>query len=829
MFQAPCRGMEVDLFLEQTKELPVVRVSVRQLVEFVLRSGDLDNRRTPGAQKEAMQAGSRLHRKIQKKMGAGYRAEVSLKKAVREEEFALQVEGRADGIFSEPAGMVIDEIKCVYMDLNRLSEPDPIHLAQAKCYAYLYGDEHGAASMGVQITYCSIETEEIRRFRRDFSLEELSEWFGGLIHEYLKWARYLYHHKERRNQSLRDLSFPYPYRKGQKGLAAAVYRAIEKGEDLMIQAPTGIGKTLSTIFPSLKAMGEGMGDKLFYLTAKTITRSVAQEAFRVLREKEQLYFSTVTLTAKEKMCVLDVPDCNPVSCPAAKGHFDRVNDAVFEIIHQEFLITREKILEYARRFRVCPFEFCLDISSWVDGIICDYNYVFDPNVRLKRYFSEGNTGMEYLFLIDEAHNLVSRAREMYSAALVKEDLLSAKRVLKAQPDSAKASLALERCNRRLLALKRAGDEEGRLCRVHGTEYRLLEDVKLLALDLSAASEELDAYLNQHLEFADRDLVLDLYFRVRDFLYIHERMDDSWRIYCRLLGDGSFMVKLMCINPASSIRECLEQGRSALFFSATLLPIRYYKELLAGDQETLAVYADSPFPRENKLILTARDVSSAYKRRNSREYGKVAGYIREIVSGKKGNYMVFFPSYQYLEAVEQVFQEQEEKGEKPEFFRMVQGTNMSEEEREQFLAAFEVERDSSMAAFCVLGGIFSEGIDLTEEKLIGAIIVGTGLPQMNPEQEILREYFELPDGKGFAYAYQYPGMNKVLQAAGRVIRTAADRGIIALLDDRFLREDYLSLFPREWDRYTIVDSRNVGEAVRAFWEQDRAGAESTACP
>ena len=195
MFQAPCRGMEVDLFLEQTKELPVVRVSVRQLVEFVLRSGDLDNRRTPGAQKEAMQAGSRLHRKIQKKMGAGYRAEVSLKKAVREEEFALQVEGRADGIFSEPAGMVIDEIKCVYMDLNRLSEPDPIHLAQAKCYAYLYGDEHGAASMGVQITYCSIETEEIRRFRRDFSLEELSEWFGGLIHEYLKWARYLYHTK----------------------------------------------------------------------------------------------------------------------------------------------------------------------------------------------------------------------------------------------------------------------------------------------------------------------------------------------------------------------------------------------------------------------------------------------------------------------------------------------------------------------------------------------------------------------------------------------------------------------------------------------------------
>ena len=815
--------------MEQTKVSPAVRISVRQLVEFVLRSGDLDNRRTPGAQKEAMHAGSRLHRKIQKKMGAGYQAEVPLKKTVQEEEFALLVEGRADGIFSEPAGMVIDEIKCVYMNLNRLSEADPIHLAQAKCYAYLYGDTHGADTMGVQITYCSIENEEIRRFRRDYSMEELSEWFVGLIHEYLKWARYLYHHKERRNQSLKELIFPYSYRKGQKGLAAAVYRSIEKGENLLIQAPTGIGKTLSAIFPSLKAMGEGMGDKLFYLTAKTITRSVAQEAFRILREKEQLYFSTVTLTAKEKLCILDTPDCNPVSCPVARGHFDRVNDAVFEIIHQEFLITREKILEYASRFHVCPFEFSLDISSWVDGIICDYNYVFDPNVRLKRYFSEGNTGMEYLFLIDEAHNLVSRAREMYSAALVKEDLLGGKRILKGQPDSAKAVLALERCNRRLLAFKRAGDEEGRLCEVHGTEYRLLEDVKLLALDLSAACEELDTYLNQHLEFTDRDLVLDLYFRIRDFLYIHERMNDSWRIYCRLREDGSFMVKLMCINPASSIQECLEQGRSALFFSATLLPIRYYKELLAGNQDAPAVYADSPFPRENKLILTARDVSSAYRRRNSREYEKVAEYIRNIVSGKKGNYMVFFPSYQYLEAVEQVFLEQEEKGERAGFCRMVQGTNMSEEDREKFLAAFEEERKSSMAAFCVLGGIFSEGIDLAEERLIGAIIIGTGLPQMNPEQEILRQYFELSEGNGFAYAYQYPGMNKVLQAAGRVIRTATDRGIIALLDDRFLREDYLALFPREWDRYTIVDRRNVGKAVKEFWQRSGAEEEPTACP
>ena len=804
--------------MAKEKKDSLIRISVRDLVEFVLRSGDLDNRRTPGAKKEAMQAGSRLHRKIQKRMGAGYEPEVSLKGRVREEEFEILVEGRADGILKEPGGWVIDEIKCVYMDVNRLNEPDPLHLAQAKCYACFYARDHGEPAMGIQITYCAIETEEIRRFRQDFSAQELEEWFKGLVHEYLKWASYLYHHKRRRDESLRDLAFPYPYREGQKRLSGMVYRAIDQEQDLMIQAPTGVGKTLSVIFPSLKAMGHGMGDKLFYLTAKTITRSVAQEAFQVLRERSGLYFNTVTITAKEKLCILDQPECNPLACPVAKGHFDRVNDAVYDIIHCEEAITREKILEYGERFHVCPFEFCLDISSWTDGIICDYNYVFDPNVRLKRYFSEGGAGAEYLFLIDEAHNLVQRAREMYSASLIKEELLTARRALKNLPEAKKAAAAMERCNRRFLELKRADVSEGRLCQVHETQYRLLEDVKLLVLELSAMFQEMELLLNEMPEFTDRDLVLEFYFKVRDFLYVYERLDDSYRIYSRLLPDGSFMVKLMCINPAGAVQECLKQGRSALFFSATLLPIRYYKELLKGDQEAWAVYADSPFPRDHKLILTARDVSSAYKRRNEREYEKVADYIREIVAGRKGNYLVFFPSYQYLEAVETVFRHREEAGEPPGFALMIQEGSMDEAAREEFLSAFERQQEESMAAFCVLGGIFSEGIDLKEERLIGAIIVGTGLPQMNPEQEILREYFDQQEGKGFAYAYQYPGMNKVLQAAGRVIRTVSDRGIIALLDDRFLREDYLALFPREWDRYTIVDRQNVAQAVEDFWKQ-----------
>ena len=817
----------------EERSLSVIRISVRNLVEFVLRSGDLDNRRTAGAKKEAMQAGGRLHRKIQKRMGSEYRAEVSLKHTVDEEEFKLLVEGRADGVIEEAAGCVIDEIKCIYMDLKYLEDADPVHLAQAKCYAYFLACDRELAAMGVQITYCNIESEEVRRFRFDYSFEELEEWFLGLVHEYVKWARFQYLHGLRRQQSLKDLQFPYAYRDGQKGLAAAVYRSIDQGRNLFIQAPTGVGKTLSTVFPSLKAMGEGSGDKLFYLTAKSITRSVAEDAFRVMRDLQQLYFTTVTITAKEKLCVLDKPDCNPETCPVAKGHYDRVNDAVYDILHEEMGITRELVLEYAKRHNVCPFEFCLDITNWADGIICDYNYVFDPNVRLKRYFAEGSTPGEYLFLVDEAHNLVPRAREMFSAGLLKEDFLLVKRILKGKDGAERTVRQRERCNKELLNLKRAfaaeeGGEEGvRQRSVLGRDYQLLEDVNLLYLELSGLFSELEAFMNEHLEFGDRDLVLDFYFQVRDFLYVHDRLDDNYRIYSWLLEDGSFLVKLMCINPSVNLRECLDQGRSTLFFSATLLPIQYYKELRSGDQSEYAGYANSPFDSENRLIVAASDVSSIYRRRNRREYERVAGYIVEIVGARKGNYMVFCPSYQYLHAVEEVFVQLEERGELP-FAWISQSSHMREEEREEFLARFARPGDGrSLAALCVMGGIFSEGIDLKEEQLIGAIVIGTGLPQVNVEQEILREYFDEHGGQGFSYAYQYPGMNKVMQAAGRVIRTATDQGVIALLDDRFLKSDYQALFPREWERYTVVNRRNVRRAVADFWEH--LGNETPGAP
>lgn len=782
----------------------IIRISVRSLVEFVMRSGDIDNRRTAGAEKDAMQAGGRIHRKIQRRMGADYQAEVTMRHLVEEEEYQILIEGRADGVIRPAAGLVtIDEIKGVYRDIYRMEEPVPVHLAQALCYGYFYCFDHEEDRIVIQVTYCNLETEEIRRFQEEHTREELEVWFQGLIHEYVKWAQYLYRHELRRDEALRSLQFPYAYREGQKELAVSVYRAIRRGKNLFVQAPTGIGKTLSVVYPALKAIGEGLGEKLFYLTAKTITRSVAEECFALLGERE-LYFSTVTITAKEKICPMEKTECNPDACPYARGHFDRVNDAVYDIIHQEMAITRDKVEAYAEKYQVCPFEFCLDITDWVDGVICDYNYVFDPDARLKRYFSEGVSG-SYLFLVDEAHNLVGRAREMFSARLVKEDFLAVKRILKGK--SRKVERGLERCNRSLLDYKR--DCGG---------YQVLENCSAFAVQAMTLFGELEAFLEEEKEFPDREVVLNFYFDLRHFLNMHEGMDDHYRVYTEFLPDGSFCLRLFCIDPSRCLAQCLEKGRGSIFFSATLLPVMYYKKLLSGREEDYAVYAHSPFDRGNRMLLIGSDVSSRYTRRNQTEYRKVVEYIRALALSHKGNYMVFFPSYQYMEAVERELRAQPENS----YSWRMQESGMTEEDREDFLADFEREREKSFVALCVLGGIFSEGIDLKEERLEGAIIVGTGLPMVCTEQEILKQYFEEKGENGYDYAYQFPGMNKVMQAAGRVIRTEKDRGVILLLDDRFLRSEVQSLFPREWSEYGLVSRRNVAGWLEQFWK--KAGTE-----
>ncbi len=779
----------------------VVKVSVRNLVEFVLRSGDIDNR-IAAKDKDAMQLGAKLHRKIQRRMGASYHPEVTLRHEEEFDTFSIQVEGRADGIITEDT-VCIDEIKGIFLELKHLAEPVSVHLAQAKCYACIYAMQQGLDVIGVQLTYCHMETEEIKRFRQEYERKELEEWFHGLLLEYEKWAGFQTRWREIRNQSIKKIEFPYVYRKGQKELAASVYKTILRKKKLFIQAPTGTGKTIAAVFPAVKAVGEELGEKVFYLTAKTITRTAASQAFELLKEQD-LRYKVITLTAKEKICFCEKAECNPDYCPYAKGHYDRVNDAVYELITGRDDMSRAVIEEQARAWKVCPFELGLDVSLWVDGIICDYNYVFDPNAHLKRFFGDGVKG-SYLFLIDEAHNLVERGREMYSASLYKEDILRVRRQVKAL--DIRLSKRLEECNKQMLELKR--ECEG---------ITVLSSAAHIYLKLLAVMAELERFLEEYKESAVREDVLELYFEVRTFISVYEKLDENYTIYAELAGDGRFLVRLFCVNPAVNLKEYLDKGNSTVFFSATMLPIHYYKELLSTEKDDYAVYAESAFSDDQKLLLQGTDVSSKYTLRGERMYRRYAEYLCKTAMAKRGNYMAFFPSYHFLEQVYESFLELAgEMGEGgTEIHCLVQAPYMSEEAREIFLEGFEEERQGSLMGFCVMGGIFSEGIDLANDRLIGAVIVGTGLPQVCRERELLKEYFDNRGVNGFDYAYVYPGMNKVQQSAGRVIRTEKDRGIILLLDERFSERRYRNTFPREWKGIGLCNIHTIEEKLQEFW-------------
>lgn len=777
-----------------------IKISVRNLVEFILRSGNLDNRRTSAADREAMQKGSKIHRKIQKQMKASYKAEVPLKWEEEYSDFIIEIEGRADGIIDDEEDCVIDEIKGVYRDLYFLEEPVPVHKAQAMCYAYFYASQKKLSKMEVQMTYCHLETEEIKRFREEFSFSYLKKWFEDLLSEYYKWANFQYQRRIERRSSMEGLEFPYPYRKGQKELVSGVYHTMRTEKQLFIQAPTGIGKTMAAIFPAVRAVGEGHGDKIFYLTAKTITRTVAEEAFSILKEKG-LSYKTISITAKEKLCLCEETDCNPEKCPYAEGHFDRVNAAVFEILNEKDTYLREDLLEQAEKHRVCPYEMCLDISSWVDAVICDYNYVFDPNVYLRRFFGDGVKG-DYLFLIDEAHNLVERGRKMYSAVLCKEDFLETAKIVKEH--SAKLYKILKKCNRLMLEYKRECDE----CTV-------MENIAGLSLQLMNLLGEMENFLEKDHEEKVQKAVLEFSFSVRHFLNMYDIADENYVIYSHYDEEQRFLVTLYCVNPKRNLQECLNKGRGAVFFSGTFLPLPYYRSLFSERRDDYAICASSPFLRENLKLLVACDVSSKYTRRGVSEYEKMVEYIYELAAGKQGNYMVFFPSYRMLEDIYEIFRNKTEERQF-EVSCILQSSNMTEQEREEFLEAFQENSAKTLIGFCVMGGIFSEGIDLTGERLIGAAIVGTGLPQVGCEREILKNYYDEKAQNGFAYAYRYPGMNKVLQAAGRVIRTKEDRGVVLLLDERFLQREYLELFPQEWQGYERCTVGNAGQKIRAFW-------------
>lgn len=771
-------------------------LSVHGLVDFVFQSGDLISQ---AQTLRRMQEGQEGHTERQSR--AGYRAEVSLSTFIEREDWVLHLIGRADGLILGRDTATIEEIKTTRLPLTDLGEGLPAHWGQAVCYGHMAAEQWGLSTVTLRLFYIHMPDRAEKAFERTMTAEELRQAVYEIVDRYLEWAGQYEAWTAVRDASITELPFPYPeYREGQRAFAGEVYRIIRDGGRLFAQAPTGIGKTVSTLYPALKAMGEGHCRKIFYLTAKTITRTVAEKTMGDMRDRG-LRCKVLTLTAKDKVCFQEERDCDPEVCPYAKGYYDRVQGAIQQLFESTDIWDRETLLSTAAQHKVCPFEFSLDASVIADLIICDYNYVFDPRVALKRFFTQTGEEDGYCFLIDEAHNLVDRARDMYSAQLDKDRVLTVRRLIKDRlPGIAKA---LNRINKTLLAYRKWGEEEGLTDWVRDDPPEDMRD------SLSYFTEKTSAWLNEE-EDTDIPELVELFFDCMIFLTIMDLYDSRFKTLYRRAGQG-MDVRVYCTDPSHVLELCLQKARAAVFFSATLVPLEYHVRMLGEEHDPRRLVLESPFPREHLLTLLAGRVSTRYRDRE-RTYDQVAAHIAAAVGQRSGHYLVFFPSYRYMRDVYERFIAMNFAGEV-----LLQSPEMGERKREAYLSRF-TGGDDWLVGFAVMGGIFSEGIDLVGEALSGAVIVGVCLPQICLERDVIRQYYDEQNGMGFAYAYAYPGFIRVMQAAGRVIRSGEDKGIVVLIDDRFAHARYRELMPSQWLPVRPVSTpEDTANEVRAFWQ------------
>ncbi|MFH0728526.1 MAG: ATP-dependent DNA helicase [Pseudomonadota bacterium] len=779
-----------------------LQIAVRALVEHVLRSGDLSF--SFAGQSRTVDA-IRAHQKIQKSRPPGYEAEVSVSHQIETEGFVLEISGRIDGVYGldgKTPGevVVIDEIKTTTSDLEAYRNSDnPLHWGQATAYAYMYGIARELPQIDIQLTYYHLDTGEQLEIRRRFDFGALSAFFEDIVRRYLAWASILVLWRETRNAGIDALSFPFAeFRPGQREMAVQVYKTIQHRHQLLVQAPTGIGKTMAAVFPALKALGRGLVSKIFYLTARTTARAVAEKAANAMAQKG-LRVKSLTLTAKEKICFNPESACNGEECAYAKGYYDRIDAAITDLFTSgRDAITREVIEDTARMHQVCPFEFSLDLTLWADMIICDYNYAFDPRVYLRRFFMDESG--DYTFLVDEAHNLVDRSREMFSAEIRKEPFLNLRRGLKeAHPGLYKT---LGRLNAQLVKIRVT-------CEAAGGEVSQPQAPPELSPLLTAFHSQAERWLVRNQPAAFREDLLELYFEVGAFLKILQSYDENY-VTCMEKRDKDLRVKLFCINPADQMKSALTRCRSAVFFSATLTPAGYFRQLFGFTEAAHGLTLPSPFPKENLCLLLANGISTRYRDRES-SLEPLIRFISTLISNTPGNLLIFFPSYQYMTAAHTAL-----TGVRPRMDVILQAPGMTEAEREAFLERFTFEKHQRLAGFAVMGGVFGEGIDLEGDRLSGAAIVGVGLPGISAENELIRQYFDRVDGAGFEYAYLFPGINRVLQAAGRVIRSETDRGTVMLIDDRYATTRYRTLLPGHWEPVRVRDEKEMALQLQKFW-------------
>jgi len=774
-----------------------VHISVRSLVEYIYRSGSIESGfRTSTSLTE----GTKAHQKVQQSYNGQDQREVYVSAEVEHQGLLFVIDGRCDGLLVHDEGLTIDEIKSTSSDIGLIDRDSyPVHWAQARCYAYMIAKDRNLERMRIQLTYMQVVTEETKRYTEELPFSELERFVYDAVAGYYPYAQARREHEERRNRSIRELPFPFEaFRQGQRKLAGAVYKTIDGGHSLFAKAPTGIGKTMSTLFPSIKAIGEGLLQRIFYLTAKTITRTAAEDALAILQDKG-LHLQSVTITAKDKVCFQEEVRCTKEHCEFADGYYDRINEAVLDLLRSETAMTRKVIESYARKHRVCPFEFSLDVAYAADAVICDYNYVFDPRVNLKRLFEEQKR--HTVLLVDEAHNLVDRAREMYSSALNKSDYLALQREFKGlRPELHDAAKAV---NQHLLAVRKQIGEQG----LHVGSELPEELIARLEVFIAQAERELvmarPGERAEGAESAASTLLLDTYFGAQHVVRIAKLYDERYVTFTAC-EKSEVTVKLFCLDPSHLLRQMGKGYRSQVFFSATLTPLSYFMDMLGATENDYSIAVASPFSSEQLEVLV-QPISTRYQDRE-RSRMPIARSLLDLVAGREaGNYLIFFPSYAYLSSVYEAFIDLlAESGERGQNIQLlVQQALMSEEERERYLDTFQANQGQTLMGFAVMGGIFSEGIDLVGDRLTGVAVIGVGLPQLGPERNILRTYMERAGKNGYEYAYVFPGMNKVQQAGGRLIRSETDHGVLLLIDDRYLQPQYQRLLPEEWRHYKVV--------------------------
>ena len=788
-------------------EILALTLPIRRLVEFLLRTGSIDSRFTGF---DRALEGARLHRKLQRaavKEYPDYQAEAALKQDYTCAGIAYTLEGRADGIFTDKDGTpTIDEIKTTTLPPEFITgEQSPEHWAQAQIYAAIYARQQGLPAMRVRLVYYQVDDDLEFTFNHDYSADALDAIVTDLLTQYAPWAKRSAEWQRMSRASRQTLPFPFAsYRPGQRAMMNAVYKTCTEGGQLLCQAPTGIGKTMSVLFPALKAVGEG--GPIFYLTARGTTRAAAENALTLLRTADpDLKLRCVTLTAKDKICLQEYRECTPEACPYANGYYDRVKAALWDGLDTHAL-TADALQALAHKHKVCPFELGLDLSLWCDVVVGDYNYLFDPVVHLMRFFE---TAGDYLFLIDEAHNLPGRARDMHSASLCKSVFYDAKKRLGKGKSSLKN--ALTKVNNIFIEWRHRCEEvlgDSRFGRTYFEKSRA-EDFDRA---LTKLCEPLEIWLDEHRDPGEtHDALLQLYFDIRAWLRVADTFDNHFVLQISAVG-SEVRAAMLCLDPSDFLAADFAKGRAAVLFSATLAPAGYYKDL-CGLPDARAVALRSPFDPANMGLWCARQVSTRYKDRAD-SIAKVSDLLAVMAAAQPGHYLVFFPSYSYLQQVWEDF-----TARYPDQPTLCQESTMDEGQRTEFLAQFLARDGKPLLGFAVLGGVFGEGVDLTGESLIGVAVVSPGLPQIGPRQEQLRDYFEETRGAGFDYAYRYPGMNKVLQAAGRVIRTPQDRGVVLLIDDRFLAPDTRRLMPPHWEHLRVVDSADAWkDELAAFWKK-----------